>query len=163
MAWMPNGDGSRTCTVCSDTFRPPRSCSCPHTSTLAPGEVKLGTFEQMTERARALGHHDRLWLEEHLIGRVERADREARQYRKQARRILKAGIVKMGPDGPVDGDSDSAAVKWCALAEQASGRADKIARALHGVVSDRERRAEVERMERLAEQALGGKTKRGVA
>ena len=41
------------------------------------------------------------------------------------------------------------------------GRGDKIARALLSVVADRERRADLERQERLAEQALGKKPARG--
>ena len=59
------------------------------------------------------------------------------------------------------GDTDSAAVKWAALAESAYGRGDTIARALYTIVADRERRADLERQERLAEQALGKKPARG--
>jgi hypothetical protein len=155
MAWQTQADGTIHCTTCGADFRRPRSCSCPHTSTLAPGDVKLGTAEQMTIRAAALGMLDRLGLEKHLAKRIDRADREARAYRKQAARILDAGVVKMGPEGPVEADRDAAAVKWAALAEVASGRGDKLARALHAVVSDRERRADLERQERLTEAAQG--------
>lgn len=162
MAWSTNADGSKTCALCgAEGFRPPRSCNCPRTSTLAPGEVRLGDMEQMTERAKALGMLDRLGLEKHLANRIHRADREGKLYRARAEKCIEQGVERMGPDGPVAGDADGAAVKWAALAESAHGRGDKIARALLSVVADRERRADLERQERLAEQALGKKPARG--
>ncbi len=151
MAWLTNADGSKHCTTCGDDFRPPRSCACPHRSTATPGDIRLGDMEQMTERAKALGMLDRLGLEQHLADRIVKADKQADAYRRHMRRVLKRGLVKMGPDGPMEADADGAAVKWAGLAEQASGRGDKLARALHVIVADREGRADMERQERLAE------------
>lgn len=118
-------------------------------------------MESMTEQAKALGMLDRLGLEQHLVERIRKADREANAYRRAARKCLDHGVERMGPEGPVAADADAAAVKWCALVESARGRADKVARALYTVVADRERRADLERQERLAEQALGKKPARG--
>jgi hypothetical protein len=154
-------DGTRSCTTCGETFRSPRSCSCPqsHASTLAPGDVKLGTVEQMTLRAKSLGMLDRLGLEEHLAKRINRSDREARFYRKRALQIIEEGVVKRivqdGEERLIDVDRDAAAVKWAGLAEVAAGRGDKLARALHAVVSDRERRTDLERRERQVAEAQG--------
>ena len=155
MAWQTNADGSKRCTLCDANFRPPRSCNCPHEATRAPGEVVLGSMESMTAQAKALGLLDRLGLEQHLADRIGKADREANAYRRHAKKCLDQGVERNGPDGPIAADADAAAVKWCALAESARGRADKVARALLSVVSDRERRADLERQERLAEAALG--------
>lgn len=155
MAWQPRADGLTYCTLCETEFRRPRSCACPHDATRAPGEVRLGSMESMTAQAKALGMLDRLGLEKHLAERVTQADRRSRLYLARAKRCLKHGVEKMGPDGPVAADADAAAVKWAALAEQASGRADKVARALYACVRDREERADMERQERLAEIAVG--------
>lgn len=117
----------------------------------------------MTERAKAAGLIDRLGLEEHLAKRIDRGDRQARFYLKRARQILEDGVVKRvtqdGEERLIEADRDAAAVKWAGLAEVAAGRADKVARALHALVADRERRTDLERRERLAEAATGKKAR----
>ena len=132
----------------------------------APGDVPIGTVEAMTEAAHAVGILDRAGLARHLVERMRKADKMATAYRRRMRQVIKDGVVKLGADGPVEADSDSAAVKWAALAEQASGRGDKIARALFAIVADSERRAELDRREELAKAALGrpsGKAERASA
>lgn len=104
----------------------------------------------MTEQAKALGLGDRLGLEKHLANRIRRADSEARNYL----RFMRAAIER---------NDEQNAHKWAALAESARGRGDKVARAYFDVVTDRERRADLERRERLAEQAIGRKSTRAVA
>lgn len=151
MAWSPNADGSKHCTLCGDDFRPPRSCSCSHQSTAVPGEVRVGDFEKMLERAAAIGIHDRVTLAAQLLDRLRKSDRQAKFYLKRTRICLDEG-------------RDADAVKWASLAEQSSGRGDKIARAYYAVVSDTERRAELERRERMAEGFLvaAPKPQRGI-
>lgn len=105
----------------------------------------------MTEQAKALGMLDRLGLEQHLADRVRKADNMAKHYLRAARKCLAQGVERMGPNGPVAADADAAAVKWAGLAENASGRGDKLARALHMIVADREQRADLERHERNTE------------
>lgn len=162
MAWQQNADGSTTCDKCKTTFRRPVSCSCPRI-TVNPTLVPYADMERLTAAATAEGMLDRLGLERLLADRVRKADREADAYQRLARRALKRGVVRQGPDGPIDGDEHATAQKWAALAESARGRGDKTARALHIVVADRERRADLERRERLAEQAIGRKSTRAVA
>lgn len=120
-------------------------------------------MERLTAQARAEGMLDRLGLERMLADRVHRADREAKFYRARALKIIEQGVVKMGREGPVDGDADAAAVKWATLAENARGRADKVARALYGIVADRERRADLERQERVADRVQRPTPTRAVA
>lgn len=110
-------------------------------------------MESMTAQARAEGLLGRLGLERHLTERMRKADKQAKYYLRAMRKCLDQGVERMGPEGPVAADADAAAVRWAALAESASGRADKIARALHTLVADRERRADLERQERIAEAA----------
>lgn len=146
---------------------PPRACGCRSRGATehAPGDVRVGSMESMTKQARELGMLDRLGLEQHLANRIRRADNQAKAYRRRMDQVLEQGIERTSPEGPVAGDADAAAVKWGALAEQAYGRGDKLARALHMVVSDRERRSDLERRERLAEMATANVKRpvRGVA
>lgn len=138
MAWTPNPDGTKHCTTCGVDFRPPRSCSCPQAVTAPGGAPSLGVMEELTARARAEGLLDRLGAERALANRIRKADREARLYLDAMRRAMQR-------------DDETNAQKWAALAESARGRADKIARVLWAIISDRERRADLERRERLAQ------------
>lgn len=155
MAWQPRADGLTYCTLCETEFRRPRSCACPHDATRAPGEVRLGSMESMTAQARELGMPDRLGVERLLLARIRRADAVASKYRLRSGTVLKRGAVRMGREGPVDADEEKVAQGWDALAEQARNRGDKAARHLYSAVIDRERRADLERQERLAEKVTG--------
>ncbi len=155
MAWLQNSDGSYDCTACGAvSFRPPRSCSCPRTLVTAP-TVDAGEMMRLSVQAKAEGLLDRLGAERLLAERLLKSDREAEAYGRAARRALKRGVVKMGPEGPVEADADATAQRWFTLKEQARSRGDKMARALLGIVTDRERRTDLERRERLAESAMG--------
>ena len=155
--WTPNGDGTSRCADCAlASFSPAAGhCNCPP-SVGAPttGDTR-GTMERLTLIAHADGMIDRLGVERLLAERILRADKDARFFVRLAKRALERGVVVQGRDGPIDADANATAQKWCVLAESANNRGDKAARALFTVVTDRERRADLERREVLAAGALG--------
>lgn len=142
MAWQTRSDGTGYCTTCKNVFRPPHSCTCPRSSTVMMAAVEPGQMERLTAQARAEGMLDRLGSERLLTKRILKADREHRFYRKAMERAIERG-------------DEQSAVKWAALGESALNRGDKLARHLLAVVSDRERRADLERRERGVEAVQG--------
>lgn len=161
MAWHALPDGSKHCDVCNVEFRAPRSCACPHVSPSMQADSRLGPMETLTAQAAAEGLLDRLGVERLLMARIRSADKVAKHYRTRSALVLERGAVRMGREGPIDADEDKTAQGWDALAEQARNRGDKSAGRLTAMIYDRERRADLERQERLAEQALGKKPARG--
>lgn len=111
-------------------------------------------METLTAQANADRMLDRLGAERQTGLHVHRALRQARFFWKAMQRAI-------------DADNVADAQKWAALAESASGRADKLVRSLHGLIADRERRADAERLGRLADAlpgtGVGPRPKRGAA
>lgn len=122
-------------------------------------------MERLTAQAAAEGMLDRLGVERLLAARVRSADQVAVKYRNRSKIVRDRGAVRMGREGPIDADEEKVAQGWDALAESARSRGDKAAGRLYTVVADRERRADLERHERMTAD-LRGKSKassRGVA
>ena len=156
--WKPNGDGTSSCADCEvASFSPATGehCKCPPSVVAPTTGSERGQMERLTLIAHADGMIDRLGVERLLASRILRADKDARFYIRLAKRALDRGAVAQGREGPVDADENAVAQKWCVLAESANNRGDKAARALFTVVTDRERRADLERREALAAGAMG--------
>lgn len=149
--WYTNADGTMGCRECRvASFRMGTGqCNCPRSTTVAAPQ-QPGEMERLTAEAEAAGLPGRLDLERLLMARVRSADKVARYYRLRSGKVLERGTVRMGREGPVDADEEKTAQGWDALAEQARNRGDKAAGRLYTLVADRERRADLERRERLA-------------
>ena len=158
MPWITDETGRLHCTECRKFVAPGRSCECAATGAIeVVASFNAGEFERLSVEQRSLNIPllTRAGIEAEMARRVIAADKEATNYRRAMKRVLKVGAVKLGPDGPCEADSERLAQGWGALCEQARNRADKAVRDLFGAVSDRERRAELERRERLVQEIEG--------
>lgn len=159
MAWTATSTGRLRCDEHGVEFDRGRSCPPCSADGISPASASvavptLGEFERMTAQAREAGYVDRVGLESRYAVTTRKGYAEAARYRRRADRLL-ALAEEPGRSLSEMLVLESAAQKWALLSIQASSRTDKLLRAHHAIVSERERVAILERQERLATSVSG--------